>query len=200
MKNKLLILGIIFSVMLGNIKLKAQGSQPLLGQVLYVAFNFAPRGWEPCNGQLLTISDNYALFNLLGTTYGGDGQTTFALPNIQSRVLIGAGTSTADGMTYQLGQAGGEESHTLTTLEMPMHNHKVSAVSSVGNKNIPTNNLLADSQILDKKYSTTAGGAMAPMSNLSVKPAGGSQPHNNIQPYVTFKCIIAVEGIYPSSN
>lgn len=198
MKNKFLLLGILFVFIASNTKLKAQGGgDAYLGQMLYVAFNFAPVGWADCNGQLMSIDENYALFVLLGTTYGGDGVTTFALPNVQSRVLIGDGSSTVGG-NYVLGQSAGTEKETLTINQMPSHTHQVVAVSGVGNQNLPTNALPSDSQVLDKKYATS--GTLEPMSNLSVKTAGNGQPHNNIQPYVTFKCIIATQGIFPSQN
>lgn len=199
MKNKLLLLSILLAFIAGNTKLKAQGGgDAYLGQMLYVAFTFAPVGWADCNGQLMSINENSALYSLIGTTYGGDGVTTFALPNVQSRVLIGDGTSTTSGANYVLGQSAGTEKETLTINQMPMHNHQITAVNGVGSQNLPTNALPSDSQVLDKKYSTS--GTLAPMSNLSVKTAGGNQPHDNIQPYITFKCIIATQGIYPSQN
>lgn len=174
--------------------LKAQGDgEPFLGQILYVSFNYAPKGWAECNGQTLPISQNQALFSLLGTTYGGNGQTTFQLPNIQSRVLI------SNNSTYALGGYGGEEAHTLTINEMPAHNHLVTAITSVGNKTSPEGNLLADTKVLDKEYTNAANGTVA-MNNGVLSSAGGSQPHTNIQPYVTFKCIIALQGVFPSQN
>lgn len=174
--------------------LKAQGDgTPFLGQILYVSFNFAPKGWAECNGQTLPISQNQALFSLLGTTYGGNGQTTFQLPNIRSRVLI------SNDSNYSLGTYGGEEAHTLTINEMPAHNHLVNAVTSEGNKTSPEGNLPADTKVLDKEYTNAANGTVALNSGV-LSSVGGSQPHTNIQPYVTFKCIIALQGIYPSQN
>lgn len=183
---------ILFFLGLASNGLKAQ--EPYLGQILYVSFSFAPKGWAECNGQLLPVSQNQALFSLLGTTYGGNGQTNFALPNIQSRVLI------SDNATYPLGSVGGEEAHTLTTNEIPAHTHIVNAVTSAGNKTSPEGNLLADTKVLDKEYANPTSGSPVNMNSGMVAPAGGSQPHPNIQPYVTFKCIIALQGIFPSRN
>ena len=174
--------------------LKAQGDgEPFLGQILYVSFNFAPKGWAECNGQTMSINQNQALFSLLGTTYGGNGQTTFQLPNIQSRVLI------SNNSTYNLGEYGGKEAHTLTINEMPAHNHLVNAVTSAGNKTSPEGNLPADTKVLDKEYTSASNGTVA-MNNGVLSSSGGSQPHTNIQPYVTFKCIIALQGVFPSQN
>ena len=193
MKKYTLLL--LFLLGLASNGLKAQGDgTPFLGQILYVSFNYAPKGWADCNGQLLSISQNQALFSLLGTTYGGNGQTTFALPNIQSRVLI------SDNSTYPLGINAGEESHTLLINEMPAHSHIVNAVSSSGNKTSPEGNLPADTKVLDKEYASFGSGSTVAMNNAVVATAGGSQPHTNLQPYVTFKCIIALQGIFPSRN
>ena len=185
----------LFLLGLASNGLKAQGDgTPFLGQILYVSFNYAPKGWADCNGQLLPINQNQALFSLLGTTYGGNGTTNFALPNIQSRVMI------SDNVTYPLGSSGGEESHTLTVNEMPSHNHAVNAVTSPGNKTSPEGNLPADTKVLDKEYASVGSGTTATMNSGVVSPAGASQPHSNIQPYVTFKCVIALQGIFPSRN
>jgi microcystin-dependent protein len=127
MKKYILLMIILLGFSSGELKAQGDGT-PFLGQILFVSFNFAPKGWADCNGQILSIAQNQALFSLLGTTYGGNGSTTFALPNIQSRVLLG------DGSAYTLGQNAGEENHTLTLNEMPAHNHLVNAVTSDGNK------------------------------------------------------------------
>lgn len=185
----------LFLLGLASNGLKAQGDgTPFLGQILYVSFNYAPKGWADCNGQLLPINQNQALFSLLGTTYGGNGTTNFALPNIQSRVMI------SDNVTYPLGSSGGEEFHTLTVNEMPAHNHAVNAVTSQGNKTSPEGNLPADTKVLDKEYASVGSGTTVTMNSSVVSTAGASQPHSNIQPYVTFKCVIALQGIYPSRN
>lgn len=174
--------------------LKAQ-AEPYLGQIAFVAFNFAPRGWADCDGQLLSIAQNTALFSLLGTTYGGNGQTTFALPDMRGRVLIDDGQG--PGLSqYSSGQKGGVETHALTLNEMPVHNHMINAVTAEGNQNVPTASLPANTKVLDKEYSDATPDTQ--MASNMISPAGGSQPHNNMQPYLTLKCIIALQGIYPS--
>lgn len=173
--------------------IKAQGGgDQYLGQILFVSFNYAPKGWADCNGQLLSIAQNQALFSLIGTTYGGNGVNTFALPNIQSRVII------SDNTNHPLGSIGGEENHTLSLQELPLHNHVVNAVTTAGNQNSPQNNLLANTKILDKEYSNNT--PTATMNVNSVKNEGNSQPHNNMQPFITFKCIISTQGVFPSPN
>ncbi len=176
---------------------KAQATEPFIGQISYVAFNFAPVGWADCDGRSMLIKDNETLFSLIGTTFGGDGITTFNLPNIQGRVLIGSGTSDY-GTPYNLSQTGGSEVHKLIQNEMPLHSHSVNSVSTKGTQNNPMNGFPADSQILDKKYAGSGTTPLENMSPLSISPMGDSQPHNNMQPYITFKCIIAIEGYYPS--
>jgi microcystin-dependent protein len=162
-------------------------STPFLGELKLASFNFAPKGWAQCNGQLLPINQNQALFALLGTTYGGNGQTTFALPDMRGRVPIHRGSG------FTQGQAIGEESHTVTLSEMPAHNHSVSASSQNGNQ--------ADPKIL-----AAASDVYAAPSNLtSIAPGtitnvGGSQPHENRQPYLVLTWCIALQGIFPSRN
>ncbi|AZA78245.1 phage tail protein [Chryseobacterium sp. G0186] len=178
--------------------LKAQGSEPFLGQIAFVPYNFAPLGWAECNGQLMSIAQNTALFSLLGTTYGGDGITTFALPDMRGRVLVHSGQSASSGTTYTMGEIGGAESVTLTVTQMPSHSHAVSAVTAEGNQNTPTGNIPADTKLLDKEYSDAT--ANTTMGNSMIKPAGGNQPHENRPPFITLKCIIALNGIFPSHN
>lgn len=192
---KKIIICLLLFVSLSN--LKAQGSEPFLGQILFVPYNFAPRGWAECNGQLLPINQNLALFSLLGTNYGGNGTTNFALPDMRGRVLLsdGAGPGLS---TYDLGQTGGKETHTLTVAEMPTHSHSVNAVSAEGNQNLPTNVLPANTKALDKEYSSAAPNVQ--MSSTMINPAGGNQAHENRQPFLVLKCIIAVQGIFPSRN
>lgn len=176
---------------------KAQASEPFLGQIAFVPYNFAPKNWAECNGQLMPIAQNAALFSLLGTQYGGNGVNNFALPDMRGRVLIGDGNG--PGLSsYTMGQTGGEESHTLTINEMPAHNHQVNAVTAEGNQNLPTASLPANTKALDKEYSNAA--ANTQMSPLMINPSGGNQAHENRQPYLVLKCIIALQGIYPSRN
>jgi microcystin-dependent protein len=171
---------------------------PFIGQISLFAGNFAPRNWAFCNGQLLSIAQNTALFSILGTTYGGNGQTTFALPDLRGRVPIHAGQG--PGLSsYTLGQAAGEENHTLIQNEMPAHTHGANAVASGGNQASPASGLPAiESTGTSLDYSSAA--ANASMSGSMIGIAGGSQPHNNMQPYLTVNYIIAVQGIFPSRN
>lgn len=178
--------------------LKAQGSDPFLGQIAFVPYNFAPLGWAECNGQIMSIAQNTALFSLLGTTYGGNGTTTFALPDMRGRVLVHSGQSASSGTTYTMGEIGGAESVTLTVTQMPAHSHTVSAVTAEGNQNTPTGNIPADTKLLDKEYSDATSNTT--MGSSMIKPTGGNQPHENRPPFITLKCIIALNGIFPSHN
>lgn len=163
---------------------------PFIGQISIFAGNFAPRGWAFCSGQLLAIAQNTALFSILGTTYGGNGQTTFALPDLRGRVPISAGQG--PGLSpYQLGQIAGAENTTLLVNNLPAHSHGIAASSGDQTTNRPTNGYLA----AGNRYSTTGNAAMAPTAN-----AGAGQPFNNVQPYLTVNFIIALEGIFPSRN
>jgi microcystin-dependent protein len=172
-------------------------SDQYLGEIRMFGGNFAPYGWALCNGQLLAISQNTALFSLIGTYYGGDGVTTFALPNLQSRVPLhqgqGAGLS-----PYTLGQLGGTESVTLTTLQMPQHNHSLNATPANANNNRANAATLASSTNSTNIYSNVAPAEA--MNAGSIGFAGSSQPHTNVQPYLTITFIIALQGIYPSRN
>ncbi|RTY90059.1 phage tail protein [Flavobacterium sp. GT3R68] len=161
------------------------------------AGNYAPAGWATCDGQLLPIAQNTALFSLLGTMYGGDGQTTFALPDLRGRVPVHSGTG--PGLSnYQQGQAGGSEANTITVSQMPAHNHTILAVTADGNQNVATNNLPANTKALDKEYSSANPDTT--MNPGMVGNTGGNQPVNNIQPYLAVTYIIALQGIYPPHN
>ena len=164
-------------------------SQPFLSEVKIVSFNFAPRGWALCNGQLLPINQNQALFSLLGTTYGGNGQTTFALPNLQGRIPIHFGNG------HTQGEVGGEESHTLNVNEMAAHTHPVSASNADPNQGLPTGNMWANAA---GAYSS--GAPDSSMNPASIGNIGGSQPHTNTQPFLVLNFIIALQGIFPSRN
>ncbi len=152
-------------------------------------------GWRFCNGQLLAISQNDALFSLIGTTYGGDGVNTFALPDLRSRIPIHFGTGPGQ-PTYQIGQLAGVEDVTLTSAQLGAHSHTVLARNEAGNSSSPTGKVWgnAPGNIFQ------AGAGASPMSSASVSTAGGNQPHTNVQPYLCLHFIIAVEGIYPSQN
>ncbi len=170
-------------------------AQPFLGQLMCVGFNFAPQGWALCNGQLMSIAQNPALFSLLGTTYGGDGQTTFGLPNLQGRVPVHMGNGA--GLTsVVLGQLYGSDTVTLTTQEIPAHSHAVNCDSGKANKPAPNGNYpAADAAGVTAEYAATANATMNPGM---IANAGGSQPHDNHQPSLVLNWIIALTGIFPS--
>ncbi len=171
---------------------------PILGQIIMVGFNFAPVGWLPCNGQLLSISQNTALFSLLGTTYGGDGVTTFALPNLQGRFPVGMGQG-AGLSNYVQGQVGGSEGVTITTNSLPTHSHAASVAVGISQTNASTDeaqgNVLAGATTYAPASSSngTLGGVTA-----TIGATGGSQPLPVINPYVAMNYIIATQGVYPS--
>jgi len=170
-------------------------SDQYLGEIRMFGFNFAPQGWAFCNGQILPISQNTALFSLLGTTYGGNGTSTFGLPNLQGRVAIHQGQGL--GLSpYDLGQVGGTETVTLTQNQMPQHNHSVNASSAPGTGGRPGGAVLARAP--DDVYAASSDGTTM-LANM-VGTAGGSQPHSNIQPYVVVTFCIALQGIFPSRN
>ncbi|MBT8188694.1 MAG: tail fiber protein [Croceitalea sp.] len=168
---------------------------PILGQIQAFGFNFAPAGWAQCNGQLLSIAQNTALFSLLGTIYGGDGETTFALPDLRGRASLHVGTG--PGLTTRpIGQRSGQETHTLTTQQMPNHNHSVSLASnsSAGGESIATGIIASH----PGAFSEEGNGAV--LGGLTQQNAGGSQSHNNMQPYIVINYCIALVGIFPSQN
>ncbi|KAB7731172.1 phage tail protein [Rudanella paleaurantiibacter] len=169
-----------------------------IAQIIMFAGNFAPRSWAFCNGQILSIAQNTALFSLLGTTYGGNGQTTFALPDLRGRVPVGTGQG--PGLpAVNLGQMAGTPTHTLISTEMPAHNHSLNASSQTGNTAAPANAFLAATGSLDPEYRSTLDSAV-PLGTNSMSVVGGSQPHNNMQPYLGINFIICMEGIFPARN
>jgi microcystin-dependent protein len=170
-------------------------AQPYVGEIRMFAGSFAPAGWMFCSGQLLPISENETLFQLIGTTYGGDGQSTFALPDLQSRVPIHMGTGSS-GTTYQLAERAGVESVTLTTQQIPQHSHSVLASTGPGNQNNPNGSVTASSSSVQIYVEDS------PDSNFGniVQPVGGSQPHTNIQPYLCISFIISLFGLFPSQT
>jgi microcystin-dependent protein len=167
-------------------------STPYLGEMRWVAFNFPPKGWAFCNGQTLPINQNQALFSLLGTVYGGNGTTNFALPNMQGNVALHNGNG------FTQGQTGGEQNHTLILNEMASHTHAALAVGSPGNSPLAANNFWAGSTIGDTMYGTAAPDST--MIAGTVTNGGGSQPHSNMQPYLVLSLCIAMIGIFPSRN
>ena len=163
---------------------------PFLSEIKIMSFNFAPKGWAQCNGQLMPINQNQALFSLLGTTYGGDGRINFGIPDLRGRAALSFNNN------YTLGERGGEVAHTLLISELPTHVHTESASNTAGTDPVPTSNILANSPAL----------IYAPPTNLtSINPAtigstGGSQPHVNMQPYLALTFCIALQGIFPSQT
>lgn len=172
--------------------------EPFIGQIILAGFNFAPRGYALCQGQLLSIAQNSALFSLLGTTYGGDGITTFALPDLRGRVPMGFGNG--PGLTPRvLGEESGTETVTLLVSEIPAHNHLLLANSAPGDTGAPAGAVLANSGATDREYLST-GAPNEPMSVQAIGMTGGTLPHNNMQPYLVLNYSIALEGIFPSRN
>ena len=171
-------------------------AEPFLGEIRIFGFNFAPQGWAMCDGQLLSIQQNTALFALLGTTYGGDGVQTFALPDLRGRRAIhqgqGSGTS-----TYNPGQSGGAEHATLQVTNMPAHSHNVVCRGAAGNKNTPVGNFPSkDAGNQSATYATAADGNV--MNAGTIQSSGGSQPFGILAPYLTTNFCIALQGIFPS--
>jgi microcystin-dependent protein len=168
-------------------------STPFLSEIKIISWNYAPKGWAFCNGQTLPINQNQALFALLGTTYGGNGQSTFQLPNLQGRVPI------MESGNFPLGAVGGESSHTLITSEIPAHGHSPNAVNSAPTTNSPAGATLCQpSTVVGNLYGPATGATtLAPQA---IANAGGSQPHSNQQPYLVVNYIIALQGIFPSRN
>ena len=164
-------------------------AEPFLSEIRLMTFNFAPKGWAMCNGQLLPINQNQALFSLLGTTFGGDGRVNFALPDLRSRVPIHVGSG------HTLGERGGEQAHTLSMAELPTHTHVMMGSATNADVVLPTDNVVAQSSQL---YGPAAQlTTLDPSSNGAV---GGSQAHQNLQPFLTLTFCIALQGIFPSPN
>lgn len=163
--------------------------QPYVGEIRIFAGNFAPAGWQFCEGQLLPISENETLFNLIGTTYGGDGQSTFALPDLRGRLPLHQGNG------FILAETGGAEEITLTVNQIPSHSHPLLGTQSLANDANPEGNLLAQATTFDPYQTNPANAAMAPQA---ISPVGGSQPHTNFQPYLCVNYIISLFGIFPS--
>ncbi len=164
-------------------------AEPFISEIRLFSFNFAPRGWALCNGQLLPINQNQALFSLLGTTFGGDGRVNFALPDLRGRVPIHTGIG------HTLGERAGAQVHTLSMAEMPAHTHTAQASATVGTQNVPANNMVL-SQRAAEIY--RAPSSLAPMVAGTLTSVGGSQTHLNMQPYLALNFCIALQGIFPS--
>ena len=169
-------------------------SSPYVGEIRIFAGSFAPAGWAFCDGQLLPISENDVLFNLIGTTYGGDGQSTFALPDLRGRVPVHMGTG-SDGITYQIGEKAGVETVTLSTQQIPAHNHAFLASLGAPSSTDPTNGVIAQSGQI---HMFTEDVANKQMNASSLSPAGGNQPHDNLQPFLCVNFILSLFGVFPS--
>ena len=165
-------------------------SEPFLSEIKIMSFVFAPKGWALCNGQLLPINQNQALFSLLGTVYGGDGRVNFALPDLRGRVPIHMGGG------HTLGEKGGEQAHTVTISEMPQHLHFAQGSAKAADVGSPANNVLLG--IINNTYGAPTN--LVAMSPGEIGNVGGSQAHNNMQPYLTLSFCIALQGIFPSQN
>ena len=166
-------------------------SEPFLAEIKIVGFNFAPRGWAFCDGQILPINQNQSLYSLLGTTYGGDGRTSFALPELRGRTPIHVGAG------HALGQKSGEETHALTIAEIPNHDHAVKASSGNGNAPLAPGSVLAAFQ---NGYSSPSDSGMVDLQPGTIANTGSGQGHNNMQPYLTLNFCIALTGLFPSRN
>jgi len=166
-------------------------SSPFIGEIRMFGGNFAPAGWAFCNGALIPISENDTLFNLIGTTYGGDGQSTFALPNLQSRVPVHVGPG------FALGQSGGTEAVTLTTSQIPAHSHVPQAFTTAGNLNTPAAGVWAFSNS-GTLYGDTA--PSSPFAPTAIGSSGGSQPHDNMIPFLAVNFILSLFGIFPTQT
>ena len=165
--------------------------EPFLSEIRIFGFNYAPRGWAMCNGQTLPINQNQALFSLLGTRYGGNGQTTFALPDLRGRIPMHMSGS------HDLGEVGGEQAHTLTQSELPAHIHLVSASQTTATEVLPAGNVLANSAP-NNLYGAVQN--LAATSPSTISSVGGSQAHTNMQPYLTLTFCIALQGLFPTQN
>lgn len=175
-------------------------SQYFLGQILLSGFAFAPRGFAQCNGQIMSIAQNQALFSLLGTTYGGNGQVTFALPNMRGRTPVGSNSSADGGWSpapVWQGEVAGTENVTLLSTQLPAHGHTLFGTTAAGTTRNPNNAVYASTATA---LHGPATGPQVPLSPTTVGPAGGNQPHPNMQPYQTINFCIALSGIFPSRN
>ena len=171
-------------------------ADPFVAEIRIFGFNFAPKGWAFCNGQLLPLSQNTALFSLLGTTYGGDGKSNFALPDMQGNAPMHPGQGPGLSL-HDLGETAGSETVTLLQSEMPAHAHAINAQNSNSNLNDPAGAVLARPFGGGNLYRTPGGQALGSMAPEATAPAGGDQPHNNMQPYLTCYFCIALQGVFP---
>lgn len=189
MNRKLFFMLLLSSICFANL-LKAQ--DPYIGEIRMFAGNFAPQGWAKCEGQLLSIQQNAALFSILGTTYGGNGTTNFALPDLRGRIPMAPGAG--PGLTpHVIGEASGSENTQITVANLPAHTHAMTGNSAAGTSSDPTNNYPANTGAVDKEYGTSPNVSMG-----ITQPTGNNVPINNVQPYLCVTFIIAIQGIYPT--
>jgi len=167
-------------------------AEPFLSEIRIMSFVFAPKGWAVCNGQLLPINQNQALFSLLGTTFGGDGRVNFGLPDLKGRTPIHVGSG------HSLGERGGEAAHTVSIAELPQHTHLAQCSTAAGDAIVPVNNLLAKIEGVDAYAAATAN--LVSLNPATIANTGGSQPHLNMQPFLTLNFCIALQGIFPSAT
>lgn len=187
----------IFLTFLLTLSEKGISQNNYIGEIRMVGFTFAPNGWAKCEGQILSIASNTALFSILGTTYGGNGQTTFALPDFRGRVPMHAGNGPGL-QPRDLGEVSGTSANTLLVSQIPSHNHTVNAVTTDGNQNVPTGSVPANTKILDKEYSDANPNTT--MNPTMIQPTGNNAPVNNMQPYNSVTFIIALQGVFPPRN
>ncbi|MEY2510298.1 MAG: hypothetical protein QOE26_1061 [Verrucomicrobiota bacterium] len=171
-------------------------ADPFVAEIRIFPFNFAPKGWAFCDGQLLPLSQNTALFSLLGTTYGGDGKSNFALPNMQGNAPMHPGQGPGLSL-HDLGETGGSQTVSLLESEIPVHSHVMHASGDPADNNVVTNAMAAKPLGRGNNLYTTASGALVTMNFSAIAPAGGDQPHNNMQPYLTLSFCIALQGVFP---
>jgi microcystin-dependent protein len=169
---------------------------PFVAEIRIFPFNFAPKGWAFCDGQILPLSQNTALFSLLGTTYGGDGKSNFALPDMQGNAPMHPGQGPGLSL-HDLGETGGSDTVTLLESEIPAHSHTLMASTTTASKPSPAGNALARAGSGGTPYVAPAGAPLATFADVAIAPAGGDQPHNNMQPYLTLNFCIALQGVYP---
>jgi microcystin-dependent protein len=169
---------------------------PFVAEIRIFPFNFAPKGWAFCDGQILPLSQNTALFSLLGTTYGGDGKSNFALPDMQGRAPMHPGQGPGLSL-HDLGETGGSETVSLLESEIPSHAHNLMVSSTNSSKPNPSNNALTRVQSGATPYVPPAGAPLVAFADTALAPAGGDQPHNNMQPYLTLSFCIALQGVFP---
>jgi microcystin-dependent protein len=169
-------------------------AEPFLAETRIMSFNFAPQGWALCNGQFLPINQNQALFSLLGTAFGGNGQTTFALPDLRARTPIHAGNG------HTIGERGGEQAHTLTITELPTHTHSLSNINQAVSTNIPVAGTSVLGNTAPNQVYNASGQNLVAMNPAAISSIGGNQAHLNMQPFLVLNFCIALQGIFPSQN